>query len=154
MTDTTTIETERQAMIQFEDGYNHLALLIHNTAVEKGWWDKPEGYDRMRDLILAHAEDHEQLELLAKLKQFTKRNEGEILMLVTSEVVEALESLRKGNPPDNKLPGYDGVSVELADAIIRIMDYGVANGYKVAEALTAKLLYNRTREYKHGGKKF
>lgn len=82
------------------------------------------------------------------------RNNGELLALIHSEVSEALEALRQGNPPDDKVPEFDGAEVELADAVIRIMDMAEARGYRVAEAIVAKVTYNKTRSYKHGGKKF
>lgn len=71
-----------------------------------------------------------------------------------SELSEALEALRHGNPPDNHIPEFSGVEAEYADTIIRIMDMAAAKGYRVAEALIAKVEYNKTRPYMHGNKKF
>lgn len=71
-----------------------------------------------------------------------------------SELSEALESLRHGNPPSDHIPEFSGVEEELADCIIRIMDYGLAKGHRVAEALAAKIAFNRTRPHMHGGKRF
>lgn len=82
------------------------------------------------------------------------RNQGELIALMHSELSEALEALRHGNPPDDKVPEFNGVETELADVIIRIMDYSAAFGYKVGEALEAKIAFNKTRDYMHGGKKF
>lgn len=50
-----------------------------------------------------------------------KRNVGELLALVHSEISEALEAHRKGLM-DDKLPHRPGFRVELVDAIIRIFD--------------------------------
>lgn len=49
------------------------------------------------------------------------RNVGEMLMLSTSELAEALEAHRK-NLQDCHLPQFHGVDVELVDCIIRCMD--------------------------------
>jgi NTP pyrophosphatase (non-canonical NTP hydrolase) len=82
------------------------------------------------------------------------RNDGEILMLMVSELAECLEALRHDNPPDDHIPEFTGVEAELADTIIRIMDFAFAKGHRVAEALIAKIEYNKNRPHKHGGKKF
>lgn len=83
-----------------------------------------------------------------------ERNDGEVIALMHSELSEALEALRHGNPPDDKIPEFTGVEAELADVIIRIMDMAPARGWRVAEALVAKIAFNTTREHKHGGKAF
>ncbi|CAB1078735.1 hypothetical protein D1AOALGA4SA_6468 [Olavius algarvensis Delta 1 endosymbiont] len=83
-----------------------------------------------------------------------ERNEGELIALMHSELSETLEAIRKGNPPDDKIPEFTGVEAELADVIIRIMDFAAAKGYRVGEAVVAKINYNKNRPYKHGGKKF
>ena len=79
-----------------------------------------------------------------------ERNDGEMVALMHSELSEALEALRHGNPPDDKVPLFTGVEAELADVIIRIMDFAEARGYNVADALVVKMEYNDGREYKHG----
>jgi hypothetical protein len=109
--------------------FNRIAKDIHATAVDKGWWDE-------------------------ELKNGKRRNDAEMICLMHSELSEALESLRHGNGPDDHIPEFNGVEIELADCIVRMMDMAQARGYKVAEALVAKIAYNKQREKMHGGKKF
>ena len=78
------------------------------------------------------------------------REDGTLIALIMSEAAEALEALRKGNGPDEHCPQFSGAEVELADAVIRIMDMAEARGWDVAGAIVAKHEFNKTRPYKHG----
>lgn len=88
------------------------------------------------------------------------RNKGEMLMLIVSEVAEALEGERK-NIPDTHLPHRRMAEVELADVLIRVLDYCAGHGYDVEGALNEKCEYNKNRadhkaenRRKADGKKF
>ncbi len=79
---------------------------------------------------------------------------GTAIALMYSELSEALEADRKGNPPDDKIPEFTGLEAELADAIIRIFDFAQARRLNVIGAMLAKAEYNKTRSHRHGGKRY
>lgn len=74
-----------------------------------------------------------------------KRNIGEILMLVVSELAEAMEGDRKGLM-DTHLTHRKMFEVELADTIIRVFDIAAGMGLDLGGAYVEKLAYNQTRE--------
>lgn len=76
-------------------------------------------------------------------------NTGEKIALMHSELSEALEADRKNLPSDH-IPEFSGVEEELADCMIRILDFAGHHDLRLAEAFTAKLQYNLSRPYKHG----
>lgn len=124
---------------------NEFAKEVHQNAVEHGWWD-------------------------------TNRSFGEIIALCHSELSEALEEHRNGQPnlyvvlhepgtimrhqkstttdPEN-FRGLkpEGIATELADCIIRILDYCAYDGIDIEQAIQLKHEYNKTRPYRHGGKR-
>jgi len=83
------------------------------------------------------------------------RSFGEDIALVHSELSEALEEYRENSPladiyyTDSK---PEGIPIELADAVIRIFNMCSVRGIDLERALTLKMLYNSTREPRHGGK--
>ncbi len=88
------------------------------------------------------------------------RNKGEMLMLVVSEIAEAMEGERKGLMDDH-LTERPMAEAELADAVIRICDYAGRWGYDLGGAIVDKLEYNAKRpdhkienRVKEGGKKW
>ena len=121
---------------------------VHENAVAKGFYDKGP-----RSALEAH-------------------------MLIVSEIAEATESARKDEPPiwghereyiggfgfstihviTPEHPSWDaavkpeGELTELADAVIRILDYCGARGWDLERAMKLKHEYNKSRPYRHGGK--
>ncbi len=82
-----------------------------------------------------------------------ERVPGEVLMLAVTELAEAMEAIREGDPPSDKIPDFSKLEEELADTVIRILDFAGARGYDLQGALRAKIDYNETRPYRHGGKR-
>lgn len=98
----------------------------HKNAVSKGWWPKNE-----------------------------VSNIPEKLALIHSEISEALEAYRTEQP--NLFIGHndkpEGFGVELADAVLRIADLCGYLGIDLSHIIDLKMAYNRTRSFRHGGKK-
>lgn len=61
-----------------------------------------------------------------------QRNKGQMRMLMISEVSEAMEGERK-NLTDDKLPHRRMAEVELADVVIRALDYAGGFGYELRD---------------------
>jgi NTP pyrophosphatase (non-canonical NTP hydrolase) len=95
-----------------------------------------------------------------KTGEVLERNVGEMLMLIVSEISEAMEGHRK-SLKDDKLPHRPMIEVELADAVIRICDLAGYLDLNLGEAIAEKLAFNATREdhkpenrAKEGGKAY
>lgn len=85
------------------------------------------------------------------------RNVGEQLMLVTSELAEALEELRDGHEPtairyDPTTHKPEGFPIEIADAVIRLLDLAGSLEIDIGHAIAVKHSYNGGRPRKHGKK--
>lgn len=92
-----------------------LQEICYNTALESGWWSNPDP-------------------LIVPVK----------LCLIHSEISEAMEAHRKG-VNDDHLPNRPGIEVELADAIIRILDLSGRLHLDIEGAIIDKLEYNSKR---------
>lgn len=93
-----------------------------------------------------------------------ERNVGELLMIVTSELGEAMEAHRKGRfaSGHTMLSSYatfeewfknhykDTFEDEIADAIIRLLDLSAGLGIDLEKHINAKVKFNQSRPKLHG----
>ena len=116
--------TERGSMLEAKS-IPEWCKAIHTYALDHGWWE-------------------------------TERPFPEIIATIHSEASEAFERYRdhwhcqtikyvEGKP--------EGIPIELADIVIRIMDYCARAGIDLEDAVQQKHRYNLTRPYRHGGKR-
>lgn len=134
-------ESEGTDNLTFVSSFKSLSCRAHANAIEKGWWKE-------RDALLSLAYRHSGI-----MGQFAQTTlDAANLALIHSETSEALENVRHAYEPDDKIPEFSGVEAELADVLIRIMDFSAKRGFRIAEAVIAKMAMNKTRSEKHGGK--
>lgn len=108
----------------FLQGFQSLMNLVHSNAQDKGFYDH-------------------------------QRSVHEFLMLICSEIFEYYEnnrSLNGSTQQDKHCPEFLNSEIEMADAVIRIMDYCKSKNYRLPAAIVAKHNFNTTRPHKHGKK--
>lgn len=112
---------------------NDLAEKAHKTAVEHGFYDD---YSDLCEAVMAadapHAAKTAQRDFV--LAQLAK---------IASEVGECVDVVQKQED-------YDGLGEELADIVIRTMDLASFMGYALGDLVSAKMIKNESRPYKHG----
>lgn len=146
---------------------NELVKKAHENAVIKGFYDCPvcKNSGRLYDKPCSYCNGSGK----------EQKNIGELLMLIVSELGEALEahrnndfadfnryetqvelSLKSGMPKElaEKMAFKSVLSssfeFEIADAVIRIFDLCGYMGIDLEKHIELKMKYNETREYKHG----
>ena len=103
----------------------HIIKESHETAKDKGWWDKEPNIGEK--LALIHSEVSEALEAY--------RDHGE---------KEMYRRKSDGKP--------EGFIFELADTVIRIADLCGKLDLELDKAIDLKMKFNKTRPYRHGNK--
>jgi len=109
--------------VNFISEFQKMQAEVHRNARDKGWWDDDMPSD-----------------------------DGTKISLMHSELSEALEAMRNGNPVSDKIGPLSNLVEELADVVIRVMDYAEARDLPLALAILKKHQYNTGRDHKHGGK--
>jgi hypothetical protein len=122
----------------FIKAFNQIAGFAHRNSEAKGFW---KILARIRSRPAAEAEE---LEAIFKLSR---------VALMHQEAAEASEPMRiAGIPMDKHLPHRSAECVELADLVIRVMDYAAAYGHPLPEVILEKMCFNSYRPLKHGKK--
>lgn len=73
-------------------------------------------------------------------------------MLMVTEIAEIVEAERDGNPESTKIPGFSSIEEEVADLVIRALDFSYCEKLDLSNAIAAKLEFNAKRPYRHGKK--
>ncbi len=110
---------------------NDLCKQAHDNAVQKGFWEDLTVLDTL-DTTIGDATYDAFYQTIISTK----------LMLIVSELGEALEALRNDN--------IDNFKEELADVVIRLGDLCGAMGIDLENEVMRKMLINSKRGYKHG----
>lgn len=139
-------------------GLNELARDVHENAVAHGWWETEREFGTI--IALCHSELSEALEEHRSGRPMiycgSESADCEILAngeQVTTEIINGEEYVTPCVVCNSEHKKPEGVAVELADCIIRILDYCGHAGIDIEEAIRIKNEYNKTRPYRHGGKK-
>lgn len=143
------LSDEERLMRQNEKFLEGLELFMNHvymTAQNGGWHGDETFGDKM---ALIHSEISEALEEFRNGRGF-----GEIYYTYKGahgETVKTDDMYREVNG-EVIMNKPEGIAVELADAIIRILDWSAWQDSPILEALVIKAQYNETRAYRHGGK--
>lgn len=108
-----------------------LAEEIHKTAISKGFWD--------HEILFENYNTNNEKIVLRNPSIYPEK-----IALMHEELSEALREQRRGDEPKEE--------EELADCIIRILDYAAARDMSIGLAIAVKMNKNRDRPYLHGKK--
>ena len=104
-----------------EYGLDALAAILHETAIEKGFWDGTISYDKV----------------------------GNKLALVHSEVTEVLEAIRKSKGSENIVEEMADVIIRLLDVYAAMRNEEQVL-HSLDEILEKKININKERQRLHG----
>jgi hypothetical protein len=141
--------------------------LAHGIALEHGWWSTEADSNIPSKIALMHSELSEALEeyrdgrmVLGYEYRSTDKTSGlgiSMPVLARPQITELnFGAIAEATHESMLAAGYDakptGFGIELADAVIRIMDVCGWLGIELDEMLQIKMEYNRSRPMRHGGK--
>lgn len=120
---------------------NEIMKEIHQNAIDHGWWDGSRTFGEF--IALCHSELSEALE--------EYRNGKERIYYGCKDNNDTKE-MCDGDCADCEYGKPEGIAVELADCIIRILDYCGHKNIDIGKIIRIKHEYNKNRPYRHGGK--
>jgi len=135
-------------LLELSTALNNSSKSIHEFNRSMGWWKNLKYQSQLNKIITKFNVSPELAEEILASLDITEEADRPIpalLMLVVSEVAEAMEGDRK-NLMDDKLPHRSMFEVELADVIIRILDIAGKHNLDLGGAVLEKVQYNATRE--------
>ena len=130
---------------------NELSKEIHQTAVEHGWWNPTPSFGEV--IALCHSELSEGLEEhradrpMVWRKCMTCDGDTPCMEAGCGDWEDGVCEL------DCLSPKPEGIAVEMADCLIRILDWAGDEGVDMDAIVRDKMKYNKTRPFRHGGKK-
>lgn len=123
--------------------------IVHDNALAKGFWDSEKDFIKIKKGSKAKISGY-----LITPEQYARYmvegNQVEKIALAITELSEAIEAIRSGNPPDDKVPKHSALSVELGDAVIRIWDLAGKLNIDLEKVISDKHEFNKRRPHKHG----
>lgn len=123
-------------MLIMKQAFRDMINFCHGAQQERGWWKHAKTGEDLRFSYSSDVEptDRQQFTVVQKLD------------LCHSELSEGLEALRK-QLKDDKLPQYNGLTVEVVDLIIRAFDLlgGIGLREEAIAAFIAKSDFNAYR---------
>lgn len=157
-----------------ENSVNEIAQEVYENAATHGWWENGRQFDGV--LALIHSEASEALEEWRNGRREDERYYTipsyrpaiEALPAEYRTAAKSMEEHHKGSDPVNVNElddptqqalveaGFlkpEGIPAELADIVIRVMDCAVRYGIDLGAEIELKHAYNKTRPFRHGGKR-
>lgn len=123
---------------------NEMAKEIHAVAAAHGWHEKERTFGEI--IALCHSELSEALEEYRNDKCMIYRQCPTSCQHIETCIIDINNGV--GSCPVKPA----GIAIELADCIIRILEYCADVGVDIERAIALKHEYNKTRPHRHGGK--
>lgn len=120
---------------------NELCQLAHETAKQKGWYDKERSPLEFHMLMVSE---------IAEATEEVRANRPPVYQICP--VHKCLITPDNGDWSNIRKP--DGELIELADLLIRLCDYAGYRGWDLEKAVEMKLDYNKKRSHRHGNKAY